>query len=206
MIIDPKNQHFSENHKIMIGSILPRPIAFVSTCSMNGILNLAPFSYFNGVCSKPPTIMFAPARRGYDGKTKDTLNNIRNTREFAVNIVSEDFSDKMVACSTDFDSDINEFEISGLTPYSCKKIKPPRVKEARVSFECELNQIVPIGEKEPGGGFVVIGKIVLFHISEEVYENGIINLEKLNPIGRLSGNKYSRVTDKFEIKRKIKPD
>jgi flavin reductase (DIM6/NTAB) family NADH-FMN oxidoreductase RutF len=150
--------------------------------------------------------MFAPARRGYDGKTKDTLNNIRNTREFAVNIVSEDFADKMVACSTDFDSDINEFDISGLTPASCKKIKTPRVKEARVSYECELNQIVPIGEKEPGGGFVVIGKIVLFHISEEVYENGKIDLEKLNPIGRLSGNKYSRVTDKFEIKRKIKPD
>jgi flavin reductase (DIM6/NTAB) family NADH-FMN oxidoreductase RutF len=206
MIIDPENQHFSENHKLMIGSILPRPIAFVSTCSLDGILNLAPFSYFNGVCSKPPTIMFAPARRGYDGKTKDTLNNIRDIGEFAVNIVSEDFAEKMVTCSTDFEPDINEFEISGLTPSSCQKIQPPYVKEARVSFECKLNQIVPIGEKGPGGGFVVIGTIVLFHVSEEVYENGKINLKKLSPIGRLSGNNYSRITDPFEIIRQVKPE
>ncbi len=206
MIIDPSSQTFSDNHKLMIGSILPRPIAFVSTCSTDGILNLAPFSYFNGVCSNPPTIMFAPARRGYDGKSKDTLNNIRETGEFAVNIVSEDFAEKMVACSTDFEPKINEFEISGLTPSTCQKIKPPFVKEARVSYECELNQIVPVGNECPGGGFVVIGTIVLFHISEEVHENGKINLEKLSPIGRLSGNNYVRTTDTFEIVRKIKPE
>lgn len=150
--------------------------------------------------------MFAPARRGYDGKTKDTLNNIRETDEFSVNIVSEDFAEKMVTCSTDFEPEINEFQISGLTPFPCQKIKPPLVKEARVSYECELNQIVPIGKKGPGGGFVVIGTIVLFHISEEVYENGKINLDKLRPIGRLAGNNYVRTTDRFEIVRKIKPD
>ncbi|SVC89334.1 uncharacterized protein METZ01_LOCUS342188, partial [marine metagenome] len=116
MIIDPNTQSFSDNHKLMIGSILPRPIAFVSTCSPDGVLNLAPFSYFNGVCSNPPTIMFAPARRGYDGKTKDTLNNIRETNEFVINIVSEGFAKEMVACSTDFEPQIDEFEISGLTP------------------------------------------------------------------------------------------
>ena len=120
MIIDPNTQSFSDNHKLMIGSILPRPIAFVSTCSPDGVLNLAPFSYFNGVCSNPPTIMFAPARRGYDGKTKDTLNNIRETNEFVINIVSEGFAKKMVACSTDFEPQINEFEISGLTPSPCQ--------------------------------------------------------------------------------------
>ena len=205
IIIDPDTQRFSENHKLMIGSILPRPIAFVSTCSKDGVFNLAPFSYFNGVCSKPPTIMFAPARRGYDGKIKDTLNNIRETKEFAVNIVSEEFAQNMVACSTDFEPDVNEFEISGQSPSPSQKITPPFVKEAKVSFECKLNQIVQIGEKEPGAGFIVIGTIILFHIDDEIYENGKINLEKLKPIGRLSGNNYTRTTDQFEIIRKIKP-
>jgi len=150
--------------------------------------------------------MFAPARRGYDGKIKDTLNNIRDTGEFAVNIVSEDLADKMVACSTDFEPEINEFQISGLTPSPCQKIKPPLVKEARVSYECELNQIVPIGNAEPGGGFIVIGTIVLFHIEDDIYNDGKIDIEKLQPIGRLSGNNYIRTSDSFEIVRKIKPD
>lgn len=206
VIIDPGAQAFSNNHKLMIGSIVPRPIALVSTCSPDGILNLAPFSYFNGVCSNPPTIMFAPARRGYDGKTKDTLNNIQNTNEFVVNIVSEDFAEKMVACSTDFEPEIDEFEVSGLTPSPCQKIKPPLVKEAQVSYECKLNRIIPIGDESPGSGFIVIGTIVLFHIADDVYENGKINLEKLRPVGRLAGNNYIRTSDQFEIVRKIKPE
>ena len=206
VIIDPEVQTFSNNHKLMIGSIVPRPIALVSTCSPDDILNLAPFSYFNGVCSNPPTIMFAPARRGYDGKTKDTLNNIQNTNEFVVNIVSEDFAEKMVACSTDFEPEIDEFEVSGLTPSPCQKIKPPLVKEAQVSYECKLNRIIPIGDESPGSGFIVIGTIVLFHIADDVYENGKINLEKLRPVGRLAGNNYIRTSDQFEIVRKIKPE
>ena len=100
LLFNPTELSFQESHKLMIGSIIPRPIAFVSTISKNGILNLAPFSYFNGVCSNPPTIMFAPARRGYDGKIKDTLKNIQDTNEFVVNIVSEEFVDEMVACAT----------------------------------------------------------------------------------------------------------
>ena len=206
MIIDPKTQNFSENHKLMTGSILPRPIAFVSTRSLKGVLNLAPFSYFNGVCSKPPTIVFAPARRGYDGKTKDTLNNIRDTGEFAVNVVSEDIAEKMVDCSTDFEPEVSEFDIAKLTPTTCQKIKVPMVKESKVSFECILNKIVSIGNPEPGGGFVVIGTIVLFHIDDDIYNDGKINIEKLQPIGRLSGNKYIRTSDSFEIIRKVKPD
>jgi len=206
MIIDPENSSFQDNHKIMIGSILPRPIAFVSTQSKDGNYNLAPFSYFNGICSNPPSIMFAPGRRGYDGKTKDTLNNIESTGEFVVNIVSEDFAEQMVVCATDFEPEINEFTISGLTPATCMKISPPRVQEARISYECKLNQIVPVGNEGPGGGFVVIGTVVLFHIDDEVYDDGRINLDKLNPVGRLAGHTYSRTKDTFEIIRKIKPD
>ena len=206
MIYDPSEHPLLETHKLMIGSIVPRPIAFVSTLSKDGLENLAPFSYFNGICSNPPSIMFCPARRGYDGKTKDTLNNIRDTEEFAVNIVSEDFAEQMVSTSTDFEPEVNEFEVSGLTPVPCQKIAPPKVAEAKISFECKLNQIVPVGNEGPGGGFVVIGTIILFHIDDDVYEDGYINLEKLRPIGRLAGNMYTRTTDKLEIIRKIKPD
>jgi flavin reductase (DIM6/NTAB) family NADH-FMN oxidoreductase RutF len=206
MHIDPKGQSFQDNHKLMIGSIVPRPIAFVSTKSTNGILNLAPFSYFNGVCSKPPTIMFAPARRGYDGLTKDTLNNIRDTKEFVVNLVSEEIVEPMVACATDYDKEIDEFKISKLTPVDSHKISSPRVKESKVSYECELHTIVEIGKAEPGAGFVVIGTIVMFHIEDDVYKDGRIDLKALNPIGRLAGNSYTRVFDTFKVFRQTKPD
>tara|TARA_Y100000758_G_scaffold128704_1_gene90848 strand:- start:1079 stop:1699 length:621 start_codon:yes stop_codon:yes gene_type:complete len=206
MIIDPTKQSFKDNHKLMIGSIVPRPIAFVSTKSADGILNLAPFSYFNGVCSNPPTIMFAPARRGYDGLTKDTLNNIQDTNEFVVNIVSEDFVKPMVACATDYEKDVDEFEISNLTPADSLKVAPPLVKESKVSFECQLNTIVEIGKAEPGAGFVVIGTIVMFHVDDKVYKDGRIDLKELNPVGRLAGNSYTRVFDNFNVIRHIKPN
>jgi flavin reductase (DIM6/NTAB) family NADH-FMN oxidoreductase RutF len=205
MIFDPTKIPFQETHKLMIGSIVPRPIAFVSTRSKDGKNNVAPFSYFNGVCSKPPTIMFAPARRGWDGEEKDTLINIRDTEEFVVNIVSEPFAEKMVMCSTDFDSDVDEFIESNLTPVPSQKIAPSRVGEAKVSFECKLNQIVEIGDGTAGSGFVVIGSIVLFHIDDDVYDNGRILLNKLQPLGRLAGSWYTRTTDILKIIRKIKP-
>ena len=206
MIYDPAEHPFSETHKLMIGSIVPRPIALVSTTSNNGINNLAPFSYFNGVCSKPPTIMFAPARRGWDGKEKDTLINIRNTKEFSINIVSEDIGEKMVKCSTDYEKEVDEYSKSGLSPLSSKKIKPPIVSESKISLECILNQIVQIGKEDAGSGFIVIGTIILFHIDDEIYDNGRIILDKLKPLGRIAGNGYVRSTDAFDIVRTIKPD
>ena len=206
MIYDPAEHPFSETHKLMIGSIVPRPIALVSTTSNNGINNLAPFSYFNGVCSKPPTIMFAPARRGWDGQEKDTLINIRNTKEFSINIVSEDIGEKMVKCSTDYEKGVDEYSKSGLSPLPSRKIKPPIVSESKISLECILNQIVQIGKEDAGSGFIVIGTIVLFHIDDEVYDNGRIILDKLQPLGRVAGNGYVRSTNAFDIVRTIKPD
>ena len=205
MIIDPANQSFSENHKLMIGSIVPRPIALVSTTSKDGNNNVAPFSYFNGVCSNPPTIMFAPARRGWDGHEKDTLINIRNNQEFVINIVSESFAEKMVKCSTDFDPNIDEFQVSGLTPESSSKVSPPKVKESKINLECKLDQIVEIGDGTAGSGFVVLGTIVLFHIDDDIYEDGHILLDKLEPLGRLAGNWYTRPTDNLKITRQVKP-
>ncbi|MFQ6612835.1 MAG: flavin reductase family protein [Fidelibacterota bacterium] len=206
MIFDPDQQSFKDNYKLMTGSILPRPIAFISTISKDGVLNLAPFSFFNGVCSDPPTIMFAPGRRSYDGKIKDTLRNIRDTEEFVVNIVSENFANQMVICATDYDPEINEFEISGLTAVSGIKIKPPRVAEAKISFECVLNQIIEVGDKNPGSGFVVLGRIVLFHVADDVINERRIDLRKLKPVGRLAGNYYTRPETIFKIVRKIRPD
>ena len=206
MIYDPDNLPFQEIHKLMIGSIVPRPIAFVSTISKDGKNNIAPFSYFNGVCSSPPTIMFAPARRGWDGSEKDTLVNIRDTKEFVVNIVSESFAKKMVKCSTDYESNIDEFIVSGLNHIPSEKIISPRLSEAKISFECKLNQIVEVGDGKAGSGFIVIGNVILFHIDDSVMIDGRIDIEKLNPIGRLAGNWYTRPTDNFRIQRKIKPD
>ena len=206
MIYDPAKHPFSETHKLMIGSIVPRPIALVSTTSNNGINNLAPFSYFNGVCSKPPTIMFAPARRGWDGKEKDTLINIRDTKEFSINIVSEDIGEKMVKCSTDYEKEVDEYSKSGFSPLPSRKIKPPIVSESKISLECILNQIVQIGKEDAGSGFIVIGTIVLFHIDDEVYDNGRIILDKLQPLGRVAGNGYVRSNNAFDIVRTIKPD
>ena len=205
MIFDPTEKPFSEIHKLMIGSIVPRPIALVSTTSKDGNNNVAPFSYFNGVCSNPPTIMFAPARRGWDGHEKDTLINIRNNQEFVINIVSESFAEKMVKCSTDFDPNIDEFQVSGLTPESSSKVLPPKVKESKINLECKLDQIVEIGDGTAGSGFVVLGTIVLFHIDDDIYEEGHILLDKLEPLGRLAGNGYTRPTDNLKITRQVKP-
>lgn len=204
MIFDPTEKPFSEIHKLMIGSIVPRPIALVSTTSKDGNNNVAPFSYFNGVCSNPPTIMFAPARRGWDGHEKDTLINIRNNQEFVINIVSESFAEKMVKCSTDFDPNIDEFQVSGLTPESSSKVSPPKVKESKINLECKLDQIVEIGDGTAGSGFVVLGTIVLFHIDNDIYEDGHILLDKLEPLGRLAGNWYTRPTDNLKITRQVK--
>jgi flavin reductase (DIM6/NTAB) family NADH-FMN oxidoreductase RutF len=153
-----------------------------------------------------PTIMFAPARRGWDGSEKDTLVNIRDTKEFVVNIVSESFAEKMVVCSTDYESDVDEFIVSGLNHIPSEKIISPRLSEAKISFECKLNQIVEVGDGKAGSGFIVIGTVILFHIDDSVMIGGRIDIEKLNPIGRLAGNWYTRPTDNFRIQRKIKPD
>ncbi len=206
MIIDPGEQTFRENYKLLIGSIVPRPIAFVSTVSSAGIPNLAPFSFFNGVCSNPPTIAFAPVRRALDAQPKDTLINIREQKEFVVNIPSESFVEKMVKTATDFNPDVDEFSISGLTQKPAKIVSAPLVKEARVSFECTLNQIIEIGDGSAGSGFLVLGTIVLFHVADDVYNDGRILLDKLQPVGRLAGNAYCRINDTFSIIRKINPE
>lgn len=199
MTIDPKDHDYSDIYKLMIGSIVPRPIAFISTLSKNGVPNLAPFSFFNGVCSNPPTILFSTVVKK-DGTRKDTLNNVEAMREFVVNIVSEDFAEKMNITSADFPPEVDEFIESGLSPIPSELVKPPRVKESRISMECRLTQIVRIGDG-PGGGCTVFGEIIRFHIADELFDNFRIDPDKLQAIARMGGPTYSRTKDRFDLVR-----
>jgi flavin reductase (DIM6/NTAB) family NADH-FMN oxidoreductase RutF len=200
MIISPKEHDYRDIYKLMIGAIVPRPIAFVSTLSLEGILNLAPFSFFTGVSANPPVVCFSPMIRGSDGKKKDTLNNIETTREFVVNIVSEDFAVQMNICSTEFPPEVDEFQQSGLTPISSDLVKAPRVKESKINLECRLLQVVHVSPK-PLGGSLVLGEVLCFHVADELWEDYRIDPDKLKPIGRMGGPTYARTTDRFDLVR-----
>ena len=205
MDLDPSSLPWESIYKIMIGSIVPRPIGWISTVNQAGQPNLAPFSFFNGVCANPPHVLFCPMIRGSDGETKDTLRNVQQTGEFVANIVSERLAQAMNISSTEFPPEVNEFEAAGLATAPSVKVRPPRVADSAVQFECRLTQTIDLGS-EPGGGTVVIGKVVYMHVSEEVLtDEDKIRLESLKPIGRLGGNWYTRVTDLFEILRPSPP-
>jgi flavin reductase (DIM6/NTAB) family NADH-FMN oxidoreductase RutF len=192
-------------YKILIGSVVPRPIGWVSSLNAAGQPNLAPFSFFNAVCANPPSVLFCPIIRSSDGQRKDTLRNVQATGEFVVNIVSEPLAQAMNISATEFPPDVNEFQAAGLTPAPSVRVRPPRVAESQVHFECALTQVVTLGEG-PGSGSVVIGRIVYLHVSDEVLFGGDkISLEKLRPIGRLGGHWYTRVTDVFEMVRPPAP-
>ena len=191
-----------DRYKLLIGSIVPRPIGFVATISPGGVYNLAPFSFFNGVCSNPMTVLFCPVIRGTDGQEKDTLKNIKATKEFVVNIVSEEIAEQMNQRSAEYPYGVDEFKESGLTPESSKIVKAPLVKEAKVNMECKLLNLVEIGTG-PGSGTVVIGEVVYFHAKEDVYKDGKIILSKLKPVGRLGGTEYCKVTDTFNLPRPV---
>lgn len=199
--LDPNDLGVPERYKLIIGTVVPRPIAFVSTCSPDGKLNLAPFSYFNAVCTDPPTILFCPSIRGTDGEKKDTLRNIEATKEFVVNIVSEEIVNQMNATAADFPYGVSEFEQCGLTPLASIKIKPPRVAESPAQMECKLQQIIQVGEGARGSGFIVLGTVVQFHYQDHVYKDGRVLLDQLKPVARLAGNSYALIQDPFDLPR-----
>ncbi|NUQ81453.1 MAG: flavin reductase family protein [Bacteroidetes bacterium] len=201
MIIDPKTLSQQEAYKLLIGSVVPRPIAFVSTRHPNGILNLAPYSFFTVGASMPPTLIFCPTRRSADGSKKDTLINIEQTGEYVINVVSESFVKEMNQTSAEVAPGVDEFELSGLTPAPSVTVRAPRVAESPVSFECKLKTLVPVGNDGPGGGTVVIGEVQMIHVSDPIISNFRLDLHQIRPVGRLAGNFYCRVTDLFEIPR-----
>ena len=200
MDMDPKRIAPRDFYKLMIGAIVPRPIAFVSTLSAGGIRNLAPYSFFTGVSADPPVIAFCPMLRASDGRKKDTLRNIEATGEFVVNIVSEDFAAEMNLCSGEYPPEVDEFELSGLTPVPSDAVKPPRVKESRIQFECRLFQVVHTGDR-PLSGSIVLGEVVSAHVDDRLIDNFRIDPDLLRPIGRMGGPTYTRTTDRFDLER-----
>jgi flavin reductase (DIM6/NTAB) family NADH-FMN oxidoreductase RutF len=200
VIINPAEHDYSNIYKLMVGVIVPRPIAFVSTVSDSGIPNLAPFSFFTGISANPPVICFCPMVRGSDGTRKDTIRNIEAVREFVVNVVSEEFAEQMNICSAEFPPDVDEFEMSGLTPIPSDLVKPPRVKESHINMECKLVQIVEVSAK-PLGGSIVLGEVLRFHVDDALIDNYKIDPDKLHPIGRMGGPTYTRTTDRFDLQR-----
>jgi len=201
MEINPTTLPYQSVYKIMTGSIVPRPIGWISTLDLRGRANLAPFSFFNAVCSNPPTLLFCPLIRSTDGMTKDTLNNVRTTNEFVVNIVTEDTLRAMNASSIEAPSEFNEFEFAGLSLVPSLAVKPPRVMESPIHFECKVREIIEINN-EPGGGSIVIGNIVHIHVEDGILlGQDKIDLMALKPIGRLMGGAFCRVTDLIEMER-----
>lgn len=201
MELDPTTLSHQSIYKILTGSILPRPIGWISSIDLEGRPNLAPFSFFNVVCSNPPTLLFCPMIRGVDSSPKDTLNNVRQTGEFVVNIVTEDLLNAMNDTSIEAPSEFNEFEFAGLTLSPSVTVRPPRVLESPIHFECKVNQILDINNA-PGGGSIVIGTITHIHAEERVMlGTDKINLTALQPIGRLMGAAYCRVEQVVELDR-----
>ncbi|HIA54104.1 MAG TPA: flavin reductase family protein [Candidatus Melainabacteria bacterium] len=206
MIVDFDKASPEAFYKILIGSVLPRPIAWVSTINREGVPNLAPFSFFTVASSNPPVLCFAPALK-FDvfegtskGKPKDTLKNIQDTGEFVVNIVSQELAEKMNQSSGSYPPGVNEFEKVGLTTAPSSRIAPPRVAESLINFECKLHQVISFGE-HPGAGNLVLGRIQCAHLHESVYKNGRVDLDVLHPIGRLAGMEYCEVKDRFVMVR-----
>jgi len=199
-IIDPGQIAFNDIYKLMIGVIVPRPIAFVSTVDAAGIRNLAPFSYFTACSSNPPVVCFCTSVRLGPSPYKDTLRNVETTGEFVVNIVSEEFAAQMNMCSADVPPEVDEFALSGLTPLASDLVAPPRVAESKVQMECRLRQIVRVSD-QPGGGILVLGEVVRFHILDELLDGFRIDPDKLNAIGRMGGPTYVRTQDRFNMER-----
>jgi flavin reductase (DIM6/NTAB) family NADH-FMN oxidoreductase RutF len=192
---NPREHAYGDIYKLMIGMIVPRPIAFVSTLDEQGVRNLAPFSYFTACSSNPPVVCFCAAVRSGPRPHKDTLRNIRATGEFVVNIVSE-----MNATSAEVAPEVDEFELAGLTPLASDLVKPPRVAESHVHMECRLRQVLVVSD-EPGGGNLVLGDVLRFHVAEAVLDGYKIDPAKLKAIGRMGGPTFVRTHDRFDMKR-----
>lgn len=197
--LDPASMEVRELYKLLIGGIVPRPIAFVSTVDPDGNTNLAPFSFYNGVSSKPPCLMVSIGYRP-DGTKKDTLRNIESGGEFVVNSANEWLIEPLVYTAGDFASEISEFSEAGLTPLESVAVKPPRVKEAGLHFECKLYSKLEIGPPQAGSSVVIVGEIVKAHIDARAYHEGRISAKTLEPVGRLGGLGYTSLGTEFDLR------
>lgn len=199
MKIDPANLNRQDAHALLVGAILPRPIAFVSTVGKDGIHNIAPFSFFTGMSTKPAVVGFAVGCRR-DGTKKDTLVNIEYTKDYVINLVNEELAEAMNQAAGEYPSHVDEFKVAGLTPVKSDLVKSPRVAESPVNMECRLMQILEFGQS-PNVNSFIIGEVVGVHVQEETWVDGVIKASKVKAIGRLGEDLYCRTKDIFEMKR-----
>jgi flavin reductase (DIM6/NTAB) family NADH-FMN oxidoreductase RutF len=203
--LDPKSLPVPKLHQYLLGAVGPRPIAFASTVDENGTPNLAPFSFFNVFSAYPPIMVFSPARSGRSNTTKDTYNNVKKVPEVVINVVNYDMVHQMSLASSPYSPDVDEFKKTGLTPLPSELIKPMRVAEAPVQFECKVNQVIELGH-EGGAGNLVICEVVKIHIQESVLDdNQMIDQKKIDLVSRMGGNWYCRADENsmFEIAKPI---
>ncbi len=200
--IDPNDLQERENYKFLIGSIIPRPIAFVTTINEAGVVNGAPFSFFNIVSSNPPMISVSVQRK--KGKMKDTSRNITTNGEFVVHVVSEEFVSAINETAANLPPHESEIERANLTLVPSDIVKVPGVKEAKVRFECKLEQKLTLGGDEDGPGCdLLIGRVRKYHIEEALYDEGRIDMKQLRTMSRLAGNDYAKIGDVVTIERPI---
>ncbi|OES43492.1 flavin reductase family protein [Domibacillus iocasae] len=198
--VDPDQLNERENYKFLTGSIIPRPVAFVTTLSETGVLNAAPFSYFNIVSSNPPMVSVSIQRQ--KGKMKDTARNAVAQSAFVVHISDESYVVELNETAKPLSPEESEISLTNLTVINSEKIDVPAVQEAKIRMECVLEQKITLGETEEGPSCdLLIGRVVQYHIREELYENGRIDAKRLAPVSRLAGNFYAKLGDVFELKR-----
>jgi len=205
LTLDPKSLTVPKLHQYLLGAIGPRPIAFASTIDEAGRSNLAPFSFFNVFSANPPIMIFSPARSGRSNTTKDTYNNIKAIPEVVINVVNFDIVQQMSLASSPYAPGISEFEKAGFTPIASECIKPFRVAESPVQFECKVNQVMELGT-EGGAGNLIICEVLRIHISENVLNaDGLIDQHKIDLVSRMGGNWYCRSdrSSMFEIQKPI---
>jgi flavin reductase (DIM6/NTAB) family NADH-FMN oxidoreductase RutF len=200
--VDPFSIDAPARYRLLVDTVIPRPIALVSTLSANGTVNVAPYSSFNLVSSNPASVLFSVFSKS-DGSKKDTLRNIEHTKEFVVNTVGEWMAEAVNQCSADYPYGVSEVETVGLSTIRSIVIAPPRIKESPVHFECRLIGLHRIGADESGTATLVIGEVVHFHIHKPAWDNGRVLAEELKPVARLGGARYSKLESSFELARPV---
>ena len=192
---NPKELELKDKHHLLLSSVAPRPIGFTTSKSKDGVLNLAPFSYHNAFSSNPPIVGISPAFSGRTGNAKDTLNNILDTKEFTLSVVSFDMVEQMNICAAEFGPEVDEFEKSGLTKHPTKIVSTPGVAESPIILECQFTQHIQFSD-QPAGGNLLLGEIVYFHANEDLYdESGKIDPHKADQVARMGYNWYSRAKE-----------
>ncbi len=200
--IDPSAQSERENYKLLIGSIIPRPIAFVSTLSAEGVLNAAPFSYFTIVTADPPMVAVSVQRK--QGVRKDTSRNAVDTGAFVVHIADESYIDQINQSAAALPPEESEVALAGLTPIASRQIAVPGIAEASIRMECVLEQAIPLGgTPDAPAADLLIGRVVYFHIDDNLVDNGRIDPQKVKPVSRLAGHSYAKLGELFEIERPV---